>query len=401
MGKALARFKQVMIFLQTGWSMLGITLILLLIVEGGLRVTFALRDHLALPASPDQRILVEGYGGATWPTEHYREIESLEERWQPYVYFRPKAFPGKTIAIGADGLRATWQPPAPVREQAAQRPVKILMLGGSSLWGFGARDDQTIPSLLARRLDERGVHCEVKNLADLGYVSTQEVICLLRELQEGYRPDVVVFYDGVNDTTSAVLSGEAGLTTNEINRRREFNLLNSPGRLVRALGGKLLADSGSLRVARAVASRLGRPAPGSGSPLPDETMRRLAGDVAERYVANVKIVESLARGYGFRAYFFWQPMIFGKAELVAVEREEAQKYAWTEPAFRAVYEKIRVSPVLNADPAFHDLSGIFVDEQKLVFIDYCHTTESANARIAAQMDAALLRPDEDIRQQTR
>ena len=40
----------------------------------------------------------------TWPIEHYREIESLEERWQPYIYFRPKAFHGKTITIGADGL---------------------------------------------------------------------------------------------------------------------------------------------------------------------------------------------------------------------------------------------------------------------------------------------------------
>jgi lysophospholipase L1-like esterase len=263
------------------------------------------------------------------------------------------------------------------------------MLGGSSLWGFGARDDQTIPSLLARRLHERGVQVEVKNLSDLGYVSTQEVICLLRELQRGYRPDLVIFYDGVNDTTSAVLSGEAGLTTNEVNRRREFNLLQSPARLVSALGGKLLADSGSLRLARAVNSRLGRPAPGSSSPLPDATMRRLAGDVADRYVANVSMVEALARGYGFRPFFFWQPVIFTKAELAAVEREEAQRYAWTEPAFRAVYEQIRTSPKLNADTSFHDLSGIFGDQQQLVFIDYCHTTETANARIAEQMDAAL------------
>ena len=80
------------------------------------------------------------------------------------------------------------------------------MLGGSSLWGFGARDDQTIPSLLARKLLERGISVEVKSLSELGYVSTQEVIGLFRELQEGYRPDVVIFYDGVNDTTSAVLS---------------------------------------------------------------------------------------------------------------------------------------------------------------------------------------------------
>ena len=53
------------------------------------------------------------------------------------------------------------------------------MLGGSSLWGFGARDDQTIPSLLARKLHERGLKVEIKNLSELGYVSTQELIGLI------------------------------------------------------------------------------------------------------------------------------------------------------------------------------------------------------------------------------
>ena len=94
---------------------------------------------------------------------------------------------------------------------------------------------------------------------------------------------------------------------------------------------------------------------------------RLAGDVVDRYVANVKIVQTLARGYGFRPLFFWQPTVFNKAELTAVEREEAQKYAWTEPAFRAVYEKIRTSPGLKAVPAFQDLSAIFAEDQKAGF----------------------------------
>ena len=103
------------------------------------------------------------------------------------------------------------------------------MLGGSSLWGFGARDNETIPSLLARDLDQRGWRVDLKNLSEIGYVSTQELIALFRELQAGYRPDVVIFYDGVNDTTAALLlEGEAGLTTNEVNRRQEFNLLQSP-----------------------------------------------------------------------------------------------------------------------------------------------------------------------------
>jgi hypothetical protein len=125
-------------------------------------------------------------------------------------------------------------------------------------------------------------------------------------------------------------------------------------------------------------------------PLSDETMRRLAGDVVDRYVANVEIVKTLARGYAFRPLFFWQPTVFNKTELTDLERGEAQKYAWTEPMFRAVYEKIRASPGLKADPGFHDVSTIFSHDKSLVFIDYCHTTEAANDRIADEIAAAVL-----------
>ena len=123
-------------------------------MEGGFRVTFGIRDRLTAQPVPDRRVLAEGYGGAAWPVEHYRELVLLQDRWEPYVYFRQKPFRGKTIKIGDDGLRATWQPPASANDRGQREPVKILMLGGSSLWGFGARDDQTIPSLarsLARR----------------------------------------------------------------------------------------------------------------------------------------------------------------------------------------------------------------------------------------------------------
>ncbi len=62
---------------------------------------------MSAEARPDRRVLAEGYDGATWPIDHYRELESLEDRWRPYVYFRQKPFTGKTITIGSDGLRAT------------------------------------------------------------------------------------------------------------------------------------------------------------------------------------------------------------------------------------------------------------------------------------------------------
>jgi hypothetical protein len=88
--------------------------------------------------------------------------------------------------------------------------------------------------------------------------------------------------------------------------------------------------------------------------------------------------------------FFWQPTVFTKPSLVAVEQEETQRFSWAEPFMNDVYDSVRTATRLNSNPAFHDLSAIFDDTEGLVFIDYCHTTESANARIAAAMAATLI-----------
>ena len=67
-----------------------------------------------------------------------RARERSRISWQPYVYFRQRPFRGETITIDAEGLRSTWHRAEvhPV-EKDAKPPIKILMLGGSSLWGFG------------------------------------------------------------------------------------------------------------------------------------------------------------------------------------------------------------------------------------------------------------------------
>jgi lysophospholipase L1-like esterase len=382
MGNTIRRLKPIVALLQTAWSIAGITLVVLCLTEAGFRAFFAIRDHVGATNDPDRRVLIEGYAGATWPVDHYRELERLEEHWGPYVCYRQRPFQGKTINIGSDGRRATWRHPTGDGERTGPRAIKLLMLGGSSLWGFGARDDQTIPSLVARNLDGKGYRVEIKNLAEIGYTSTQELVALMRELQSGYRPDVVAFYDGVNDTTSAFLAGEAGLTTNEINRRQEFNLLQSTGRLAKALSGKLLKDCGSYRFAQAVGRKLGLGAELSHQLPANESMRSLSEQVALTYEANLTLAESLGKSYGFRSIFFWQPIVFTKPARVASERDEATKWGWTERMFAEVYSQIHSSLVLKSDRAFRDLSGIFADTEGLVFIDYCHTTEAANAPIA-------------------
>jgi len=364
---------------RTAWLLLGLTLLFLLAVELALRGAFALKDRVSGPAVVDPRVIRDGYGGESWPVEHVRELEALAPRWEPYAYFRQRPFAGRTITIDELGRRAVWRPPP--AEPAGRAPVKILLLGGSSLWGYGARDDHTIPSILARLMHERGVSVEIRNLSEIGYVNTQELVAMVRELQSGYRPDVVLFYDGVNDATSALLAGKPTLTTNEINRVREFNLLQSPVRLIAALVGRLVADSALQRLARSIGRRILGP-PSDPHPVPAADPAALARGVVDGYRANVAIVDALAARYGFRPLFVWQPVVFSKARPAPFEREEAAKYAWAEPIFAEVSRAIEAADGLRARPDFVDLADVFRDVDDLIFIDYCHTTEAGNARIA-------------------
>ena len=89
------------------------------------------------------------------------------------------------------------------------------MFGGSAMWGWGAPDWGTIPAYLQTELERAGDRpvCVV-NYAENGFVSTQNVIQLSLLLAAGDVPDVVVFYDGVNDVLAARQTGQPVLHQN-------------------------------------------------------------------------------------------------------------------------------------------------------------------------------------------
>ncbi|WP_337175242.1 hypothetical protein [Paludisphaera sp.] len=380
---SLAALRRVLKATRDAWLLLGLTLALILALELGLRGAFALKDRVAATPTVDPRVVEAA--GAAWPIEHERELRAVVHRWEPFAYFRPKAFRGSTITIGDDGLRAVWKPPT----GRGGRPIKLALLGGSSLWGYGSRDDETIPSRLARIFHERGLDVEIRNLSQVAYVNTQEVVTLVRELQAGYRPDVVLFYDGVNEATSALLEGRAGVTMNERFRASEYTLLHAPGRAATAAVGALVADSALRRTAAAIARRLsgGRePAPAVSTASPADLARR----VIDVYEANLGVVEALAERHGFRVVFAWQPTLFDKAPPTPLERHEAAKYAWLAPILAATAAELDRRASITSRPDFLDLRGLFRETQELVFTDHCHVTEPANATIAERLAGPLL-----------
>jgi hypothetical protein len=177
----------------------------------------------------------------------------------------------------------------------------VFLFGGSTTFGYGLPDDQTIASHLQRALAREAGGAYVYNFGRGHYFSTQERILFESQLLAGVRPDVAIFIDGLND-----FSHPDGLPhfTESLTR-----LVDQPASLSRTLGAlpaaRLLE---SVRIAsrrRALRARelddavLDAVAPGD---------LVLAGDVIERYRANQRLIESAASSFGVEVWFVWQPI---------------------------------------------------------------------------------------------
>ena len=201
---------------------------------------------------------------------------------------------GRFINVGAEGLRrvpgqGAWPPDT--------ESINVFVFGGSTTFGVGAPDDQTIPSYLAVRLARLacGAPIRVYNLGRPAYYSAQERILFEQLVLAGRVPRLAVFVDGLNefyiwprplsaDVMRAALDGtfEPGVA------RRTLDLLESL---------PLVRSSRALR-ARFAAERAGTPDPD----VPDPET------VLAEWAANRQLIERVAQAYGVATLFVWQPV---------------------------------------------------------------------------------------------
>ena len=126
---------------------------------------------------------------------------------------------------------------------------------------------------------------------------------------------------------------------------------NHRARLASALAGKLVKDSGCYRLRPdGRGAVLSEAVPSTRAAPVTFKVSDVADGVVRHYEANVALVEHLAKSFGFRPLFFWQPTVFTKPTLVPVEREEARKFAWAEPFMSDVYDQDQVLAATQGRP---------------------------------------------------
>jgi lysophospholipase L1-like esterase len=262
------------------------------------------------------------------------------------------------------------------------RPT-VFMFGGSTMWGTGSRDAYTIPSQVAAALSNHGVHANVVNFGEIGYVSTQEVLALMLELRVGNVPDVVVFYDGINDVTSAIHNRFPGIPHNEYRRRAEFNLLSRhrTDDYNREFISRLINHSATVRVARALLCRIGPKEPVAKVTTAEYSASAdLTAGVANAYTKNIEIVQMLAKQYGFTAIFYLQPVIFDKTTLSPYEQMQLEAATPYHEFFESCYGAIAQESAHVA--GFRDISTILSSREEPCFLDFMHIDEDANGLVA-------------------
>ncbi len=206
-------------------------------------------------------------------------------------------------------------------------------------------------------------------------------------------PDLVLFYDGVNDTMSALLESQPTVTTNETNRVREFNILQSPPQAGRRHWlVTSIQNSATYRLAAALGRRSGlgqarKPTGPAGAALGRSRggrCPRLPGQPRDRSSSRERSTDSVP-------LFVWQPDVFTKPNLVPFEVEEKAK-AGAGPArcSRRSTGGLERAESAGFGPGFCQPERFLLRRTaSLQYLDFCHTTEEANARIAALLVGKL------------
>ncbi len=344
------------------------------------------------------------YKDEAWAEGFWREDrELLQHQSVPYEPFRLWGSPewhGQFENNDVTPYGTIRRTINPIRSGCASNNIqRIWFFGGSTAWGIGTPDLDTIPSYLSRLLNVDSQHCfEVTNFGVIGYVMNQEVIFLMQELKSGRRPDIVIFYDGVNDAIVGTL--HPGIATAHDGYEQIHARLEQKGLSLESLGKRSYA----LRLTRGIFRHFG----GTAVLSIRSDLSAKVKETLDNYDGNIKIVQGLASGYRFKAYFFWQPeLLSGNKPMVPFERKMhdhptlittvdtgSAEDRWILRSQQSVY--MEAERRARATEDFVYLGSVFDNVQAPIYSDWMHLGPGGNERIAEAIGEKL-RADEVVK----
>lgn len=122
-------------------------------------------------------------------------LEEQNKIWsyKPYLEHIESSRNGKFVSVSKDNVRCNINNEDKCLLKHGKKIIWVF--GGSTTFGYGVKNDETIPAYLSKILQEY----EVINLGSASYYSTHERIYFNNLITQNIYPEVAIFIDGLND----------------------------------------------------------------------------------------------------------------------------------------------------------------------------------------------------------
>lgn len=368
------------------------TLIVFAFINIALFAAFRLKDGhrlLGRPMSSDHVINLFGMPALRGVYPGYRDDEIrllISETWDrqlkydPFTQYKDGTYSGKWVNVHRAGFRFSkkngpWPP--------SSQHLNIFLFGGSTTFGYGVADDQTIASHLQDFLaDQAGREVRVYNFGSGCFFSSQERTRFITLLTQGIVPDVAIFIDGLNDF---LMKTGTPLFTDTLEKmwdaRSHSGFVDG---ILSQLPIKRLGDSIKARIAL----KLQR---GTASSSDSDDGSKPLAEVLGRYAQNRRVIEAVASAYGTRVAFVWQPLPSYHYHLRNYFFDPEKE--WLHAATRRGYTMM--SKIVKEKPKEygHDflwLADIQEDCSEALYVDSFHYTNDFSKVIADHLGRFLL-----------
>jgi hypothetical protein len=326
---------------------------------------------------------VEALLRATW---------SLPLVYEPFTQFRERPGRGRYVNVIEPGLRlngelAGWPPDPEDR--------LVLFFGGSTAFGYGVPDGETVPAYLERRLGEARDPHRVANFGRAFYYSDQERALFDRLLSNGAKAEIAVFLDGLNDGLTLAGGSQSPYFTERLTA--VFEDAKVVGREPRESLGRAWSQAlGRLPLIRLAGRAVKRLRSASGErtvfvPAAREpALAGLAPVAAERYRRHVGRAAAAGEALGVGSLFVLQPVPWTDYPIATHPfQPEATEVARLEHWFSEYYTRLREMARAHPELPIVDCSAVLAEMGGRAYVDVHHYSAAAADRVAGCVAEAL------------
>lgn len=303
----------------------------------------------------------------------FRDFDRLEVSrmytYQPWVGFSERTFHSPLLNIDEGeplSVRRTVQ-----ADEATASVRTIWLFGGSTQFGWGVPDNQTIASNLSEILSKGQTHYTVVNHGHTQFYSSQEALLFATLLRHGHKCDIAVFLDGLNDSQTAsqdVPILTAGTTAGFLKEEDAAAAENSKYVTITPLFPPVRVLHGLLR----------RLVPHAYS----DVNQRAGGLAATKYdpvavyLFNISMIRQMAKQENVSVLFYWQPTSFDYITGAEQRRVIISDFASIPSLNLAVRQEIK-------DSDFHFIADLFKNDPYAEdYVDWGHYGDQGNRKVA-------------------